>query len=265
MVKHSLGLTQHSPARDFHQAIPPEQIALATRPLQATVAWAALRPAVREHLQPVVKHSLGVTTHSPARDFHQAIPPEQIALATRPLQATVAWAALRPAVREHLQPVVKHSLGVTTHSPARDFHQAILPEQVALARLLPRQAQPYQCSPSQVRASLFRSLPGGRKCNRAARYADHPTLDAGLELPSAEDRHPQRRNRREFVGCDSKNNRLRRKRVCRARPFQILASDKCRCPLRRFAVRDVQSANPECKRAQARKKQASPGARERVE
>jgi hypothetical protein len=83
---------------------------------------AALRRAVREHLQLVVKHSLGLTAHSPPRDFRQAIPPEQIALATRPLQATVAWAALRPPVREHLQPVVKHSLGLTTHSPARDFH-----------------------------------------------------------------------------------------------------------------------------------------------
>src|SRR5437868_11273787 len=148
------------------------------------------------------------------RDFHQAtIPPEQVALATRPLQATVVWAALRPAVREHLQPVVKHSLGVTTHSPARDFHQAILPEQVALARLLPRQAQPYQCSPSQVRASLFRSSPGGRKCNHAARYADHHTFEAGLEMPSAEDRHKQPCNKREYNGCDSKNNSLRRKRV----------------------------------------------------
>src|SRR5438067_12595881 len=118
---------------------------------EEAVVRAALRPAVRELLQPVVKHSLGLTTHSPMRDFHQAIPPEQIALATRPLQATAAWAALRPAVREHLQPVVKHSLGVTTHSPARDFHQAIPPEQIALATSPPQPTQPYAALRRAVR------------------------------------------------------------------------------------------------------------------
>ena len=202
--------------------------------------------------------------HSPPRDSRQAIPPEQIALATRPLQATVAWAALCQVVREHLR-VPKHCLALARHSLARDFHQAILPEQVALARLPPRQARLYQYSPNQVRASFFRSTPVDRRCNRAAHYADHPTLDAGLERPIVEDPHQRRRNRREPVGCGSKNNRSRHKSVCLARPFQISASDKCRCPLRRFAVRDAQSANPECKRARARKRRASPAVRERVE
>lgn len=178
-------------------------------------------------------------------------------------QATIARAALRPVAREHLR-VPKHCLALARHSLARDFPQAILPEQVALARLPPRQARLYQYSPSQVRASFFRSTPVDRRCNRAAHCDGRPTLDVGLELPIAEDRHRRRRNRRELVGCGSKNNRSLRKRVCRARPFQILASDKCRCPLRRFAVRDVQSANPECKRARARKRRASRGVRQRV-
>lgn len=181
-----------------------------------------------------------------------------------PPQATVALAALRPVALERLRAAAKHCLALARHSLARDFHQAILPEQVAPARLPPRQARLYQYSPSQVRASFFRSRPVDRRCNRAAHCDGRPTLDVGLELPIAEDRHRRRRNRRELVGCGSKNNRSLRKRVCRARPFQILASDKCRCPLRRFAVRDVQSANPECKRAPARKRRASRGVRQRV-
>ena len=213
---------------------------------QATAVQGVLRPVAREHLRPAAKHYLGLAPHSLVRDFHQAIRPEQVA-------------------REDLQRAGKDSLGLARHSLGRNSPQAILPERVAAARLPPRQARLYRCSPSRVRASLSRSKPVGRKCSRAARYADHPTLDAGLELPIAEDRHRQRRNRREFVGCGSKNNRSRRKRVCRARPFQILASGKCRYPLRRFAVRDVQSVNRECRRARARKKRASPGARERVE
>jgi len=208
---------------------------------------------VRAALRPVAKHWLELGRHSPARDFHQAMAP--VAL---PLQAKVVRGALHPVALEHLLPLEKHS-------PARDFHQAILPERVALPRVPPRQARLYRCSPNQVRALFSQLALAGRKCNRAARYADHPTLDAGLELPIAEDQHQKRRNRREFVGCGSKNIRSRRERVCRARPFQILASDKCRCPLRRFAVRDAQSANPECKRARARKRRASPGVRERVE
>jgi hypothetical protein len=118
---------------------------------------AALRPVLREHLRPAAKDSLGLARHSLARDFHQAIPPEQVALATRPLQARVARAALRPVVREHLRLAAKHCLGLARHSAARAFHQAILPEQAGLARLPPRQARPYRCSPSQVQASLFRS------------------------------------------------------------------------------------------------------------
>ena len=221
----------------------------------------ALRPVAGEHLRPAANHCLGLARHSPAQDFHQAI----LAPVALPLQATVGQAALHPVAPERLRPRAKHCPGLARHSPAQGFHQEILPEQVALERLPPRQARLYQYSPNQVRASFFRSTPVDRRCNRAAHYADHPTLDAGLEPPIAEDRHRKRRNRREFVGCGSKNNRSPRKRVCRARPFQILASDKCRCPLRRFAVRDVQSANPECKRARARKRRASPGVRERVE
>ena len=200
--------------------------------------------------------------YSSPLDFHRAILRELIAMATWLLQAV---AALRPLALGRLQVAAKHYLGLARHSPAREFHQAIPPEQVARARVPPGQARLYRCSPSQVRASFFRSMPVGRRCNPAAHCDDRPTLDAGLELPIAEDRYRQRHNRREPVGCGSKNTRSRRKHVCRARPFQILASDKCRCPLRHFAVRDAQSANPEYKRARARKRRASPGFRERAE
>ena len=182
-----------------------------------------------------------------------------------PVRAMLVRGPLRPVVPEHLRAAAKHCLELTRHSLARDFPQAIRRERVAPTRLPLQQARPYRCSPSQVRVSFFRLTPVGRKCNPAAHCADRPTLDAGSELPSAEGRHQKRRNRGELVGCGSKNNRLRRKPVCRARPFQILASDKCRCLLRRFAVRDVQSVNPEYKRARAKKRRASPGVRERGE
>jgi hypothetical protein len=150
---------------------------------QATAVQAALRPVAQEHLRLAAKHCLALARHSPARGFHPAIRPGQVA-------------------RLHSRLTGEDSLG-----PVRDSHQAILRERVASVRLPARQARLYRCSPGRVRASFFRLAPVGRKCNRAARYADPPTLDAGLELPIAEDRHQKRRNRREFVGCGSKNNR----------------------------------------------------------
>jgi hypothetical protein len=227
------------------------QVAAATQLPQATVAGAALYPVAPKHLRAAAKHCLELARHSLEQDFLQATLPEQ--------------ALLRPVAPKHLRAAAKHCFELARHSLEQDFLQATLPEQAALARVPLLQGRLYRCLPSQVRASFFRLAPVGRKCNPAVRYADRPTLDAGLELPIAEDRYQKRRNRGELVGCGSKNNRSRHKSVCLARPFQISASDKCRCPLRRFAVRDVQSANPECKRGRARKRRASPAVRERVE
>ena len=79
------------------------------------------------------KHCLGPAGHSPEQDFHQAMLPEQVALATWPPQATLAPVVLRPVAPGHLRVAVKRSLRLAGHSPERDFHQAILPEEVALA------------------------------------------------------------------------------------------------------------------------------------
>src|SRR5438477_2829416 len=172
----------------------------------------------------------------------------------------VARPAWRFVARRRLQAAVKHWLRAATH-----WAQPNSLDLVVLAWLLPRPGQLFRCWPNQGPFAFYRATPADRKCNRAARCGDHPILRADLEPRLARDRYRQRRNRRGPVRCDNRSSRPRRKCDGHARPFPISASDKCRSLLRRFADRDDQSANRECKRAQARKRQGSPGFRERVE
>ena len=137
-----------------------------------------------------------------------------------------------------------------THSAEQDSMGLAVP-----ARLLPRPGRACQYSPDQDPDAFYPAMRADRKCNRAARCGDRPISD----------RCRKRRNRRGPVRYGNRNNHSRCRCAGHAQPFQISASDKCRCLLRRFADRDYQSANRGCKRAQARKRQGSPGFREREE
>ena len=73
--------------------------------------------------------------------------------------------------------------------------------------------------------AFSRETPAARKCNRAARCDALPIFA----------RYRPPRNRRALAGCDNKCSRSQRKRARRARPFPIVALDKCPCPPRRTA------------------------------
>src|SRR5438309_2918965 len=136
----------------------------------------------------------------------------------------------------------------------------------ARARLPPPPEQLFRCWPDQGPFAFYRGTLAGRKCNHAVRCGGHPILGADWKRRRlACDRYRKRRNRRGAVRCGNRSNHSRDKCAGHARPFQISALDKCRCPLRHFVDRDGRSANRECKPAQARKRQGSRGFRERAE
>jgi hypothetical protein len=78
-------------------------------------------------------------------------------------------------------------------------------------------------SPGPCASSLKKLV--ARKCNRAARCGGRPIF--------ARCRHPS--NRRALAGCGNRHSRWQRKRVRRAEPFPIVASDNDRCLPRRIA------------------------------
>src|SRR5436305_14812970 len=158
---------------------------------------------------------------------------------------------------------VRYWLRPATHQAELDLLDSL--DLVAVVQLLPQPERLCRCWPNQGPFAFYRATPADRKCNRAARCGGHPILQSDWTRRLAGDRRRKRRNRRGPVRCDNRSNRSRCKRDGHARPFPISASDKCRSLLRRFADRDDQSANRECKRAQARKRQGSLGFRERVE
>src|SRR5438874_4227485 len=178
-------------------------------------------------------------------------------------ESTVARQAWRFVARRRSRAQARHWPRAATHQAERDSPGSL--DLVALARLLPRPERLFRCWPNQDPFAFYPATPADRKCNRAGRCGGHPILRADLERRREADRYRKRRNRRGPVRCDNRSNRSRRKCAGHAQPFQISASDKYRCLLRRFADRDDQSANRECKRAQARKRQASREFREREE